>query len=92
MYLLKKILNKKGYCFTGRGGMFYFDGNNEYYIDTENYIPNEKSKSNYAVAILYKGIKFKNKKNEEIGEEKKRAVASEVQSLLEKDKIIATIV
>ena len=56
MYLSKKILNKKGYCFTGRGGMFYFDGNNEYYIDTENYIPNEKSKSNYAVAILYKVI------------------------------------
>ena len=68
----------------------FFDGSKEYYIDTENYVPNNKSMNNYGVVIFYKEIKYKNK-NKEIEESEKKLIAIEVQSLLERNKIIATI-
>ena len=90
MYFLKKLFKLKGYYLIGRGGMLFFDGNNEFYIDTENYIPNNKSKSNYGVAIISKEIRYKNL-NKGIEESQKKSIAVEVQSLLASDGIIATI-
>ncbi len=90
MYLLKKLFRKNCLQFLGRGGILYFDSVYEYYIETQNFVPNVQSKSNYGVIIFYKLIRYKQKDNE-LSENEKRKIAFKVQTLLANDKIIATI-
>lgn len=45
MYFIRKFFGLKSVCFLGRGGILYFDGKNEYYIDSENFIRNEQSRN-----------------------------------------------
>ncbi len=90
LYLFKKLLHQNAYFFTGREGMLFFDGVEEYLISTLNYVPNNRSKSNYEVVIIYNGIRLKNG-SPELDEENKKSIANDVKNRLEKSKIITRI-
>ena len=90
MYFIKKLFKKECLQFLGRVGILYFDGFNEYYIETQNFVPNVDSKSNYSVIIFYKEIIY-NQSDTELNEGEKAKIASKVQTLLDKKRIISTI-
>jgi len=90
LYFFRRMLRLKACRFIGRGGMVFFDGKYEYYIDTENYVPNSQSRDNYSVLILVDGIRYKSL-NTGIELNKKKAIALEVQSFLRKSNILSSI-
>ena len=51
IYFIKKLFGMECYRFIGRGGLYYFDGEKEYYVDTQNYVPNKLSRDGYGVKI-----------------------------------------
>ena len=90
MYFINKFFNKACLQFLGRGGISYYDGVREYYVGTQNFVPNNLSKDKYGVIIFTKYIRYK-KADESISDDEKKRIAFEVKELLIKDKIIAEI-
>lgn len=90
MYFIKKYFGYKCLQFLGRGGILFYDGCQEYYVDTENFVPDNKSRDKYGVRIFRDEIRFKNKEKN-IPMSEKNKIASEVKNILSAKKIIATI-
>ena len=91
MYFLSKLFKNIDYKFVGRGGLLYFDGNDEYMISSDNYIPNKSSKSGYAVAIYISYIRRK-KHDNGLTDLQRLKIANDIKVLLIKDKIVVDMV
>ncbi len=50
---IKKFFNKKAYTILGRGGISYSNGEDEFYLDSNNFL----EKMEYDIEIFYKDIK-----------------------------------
>jgi hypothetical protein len=59
-------------------------------IDTENFVPDERSRNKYSVRIFLSEIRFQNNE-EELSEADKNKIAFAVKELLQSKRIIATI-
>lgn len=90
IYYIRKALKKEAVQYWGRGGIFYFDGMNEFYVDSENFVPNKNSKHNYGVLIFPDDVRYKNQ-NIEIPDEEKKRIVKRVQLYLAKRGIIAEL-
>ncbi|MGB5024295.1 MAG: hypothetical protein WBO44_03045 [Saprospiraceae bacterium] len=88
VYFFKKLFKIECYRFIGRGGLFYFDGENEYYVDTQNYVPNKLSREGYAVTIMTKGIRDSASSDKVVD---KVYITSRVKSILNKQNIVVEI-
>ena len=81
-----KLFKKKIITYLGRGGLKYFNGIDDFYIDTNNILDAKQ----LSIEIFWNDIKKKNGE-EEITDDEKRAIARTVKSHLEKDNILVTI-
>ncbi|HEX2607710.1 MAG TPA: hypothetical protein VHK91_10040 [Flavisolibacter sp.] len=91
MYFIKKLFRLESLMFLGRGGIQFFDGHDEYYVDTENFVPDEHSKNKLGVRLFSEGIRLKNNNEVPLTEEKKRMVTLAVTKRLAAKKIRVTI-
>ena len=80
--MFKNLFNwkKKPIRLLGRGGLAYSDGNQEYYVDSDNMPPRE---SGVGIVIFYKGIKLKNG-DTELSDEEKKGIAFLIKDYFEK--------
>lgn len=81
-----RLFKKKIITYLGRGGLKYFNGIDDFYIDTNNILDGKQ----LSIEIFWNDIKKKNDE-EEVSDDEKRAIALTVKSHLEKDDILVTI-
>lgn len=87
IYWIKKVLKKEAVQFWGRGGIFYFDGTEEYVVGTENFIPMKGSRQGFGVCIFSQNVKYKNKEVSLSNDEREKVVLK-LQRALEKNGIL----
>ncbi len=90
MYYIKKLLKKICYQFVGQSSIKFFDGKNEYFIGSNNYVKNANSKDGYAVTLFEQEVLLQNQLDD-IDNNIKKQILYSLKKMLEDDKIIVTI-
>lgn len=76
---IKKLFRKKPYTFLGRAGISFNNGENDFYIDTSEFLSKGRE-----IEIFYEAIKFMDSSGSLTDLEKKK-IAVIVKKLLEED-------